>query len=151
MAGYLARKSLDSHPCEQCQKAICLPERVVGTQRDILTGLKSFTGVGSGDVGSLLRPTAAFFSLARECYIATQAQAPTILLESGIARRIIDCVSHSAEAAVLLPQLCGPGVLTDAVARFVRLQLHVMCRKVCVAKGRARATRNRKLLKISRK
>ena len=144
VGGYLARKCLESHPCDVCRSAICSPGRVVGDARDILTGLKSFTGVNDTDVGSLVRPTDEFYNLVMECYITTQSQAPTILQESGIARRIIECVVHSAEATRLQ---CCRSLLVDTVSRFVRLQLHVMCRGV--GKGRARVQRNRKLLKVS--
>ena len=101
VAGYLTRISLESHNCEQCRSAMCRPERAIGSQRETLTAPKSFTGVGSSDVGSLLLPTDVFFDLDRECYVTTQVQVSTLLTDSGIARRTVSCVMQSCEANIL--------------------------------------------------
>ena len=57
MGGYLARRALDKHSCDLCEKAMCREEKAVGSVQSILTGLKSYAGVEKTDVGSLKPPT----------------------------------------------------------------------------------------------
>ena len=147
VGGYLVRKSQDQHRCKECRDALTLPSSVVGSRRAVLSGLKSFTGRCVLDVGSLLQPTDLFFLFLVHTYVITQSQAPTIMQECGIARRIIECALATREAAQLSRILCARRVLHDITARFVRLQLHRICRTMG-GNGRGKSSGNRKMLKV---
>ena len=74
--------------------------------------------------GSLLQPTdmfVFFFLFLVHAYVISQSQAPTIMQECGIARRIIECALVTREAEQLSRLLCARKVLRDITSRFVRL------------------------------
>ena len=147
VGGYLVRKSQDDHCCNECLSVLTLPSSVVGSRRAVLSGLNSFTGRCVSDVGSLLQPTDLFFLFLVHTYVIAQSQAPTILQECGIARRIVECALDTREAEHLSGLLCTRKVLRDMTARFVRLQLHRMCRMLGGG-GRGKSLCNRKMMKV---
>ena len=106
VAGYLAHKVHQSHRCGVCQSALSSGNAVVASQRDILTGLKSYTGVSDAEVGSLLLTTEDFYAVVQRCYVTTQVQAQTMIHETGVARRLVLCVCSSREATRLQSQMC---------------------------------------------
>lgn len=52
--------------------------------REILCGLKSYTGLTDADMGSLVKPMQAFFDIVVMTYKTTQAISPSLLCQSGI-------------------------------------------------------------------
>ena len=150
MAGYLACKALERHVCGTCTQAMCRNERAEGSQHTILASLKSVTGVDDADIGSLKQPTDAFLLFILKAYEIVQSQAASILHESGVGERVIECIMATSAAEEMRSMMCDNGVLCDAAARFVRLQLHVMCRQALAGHHfYTKGKQCRKLLKVS--
>ena len=92
IAGYLLRKGQAKHTCAQCSRELEKPEKAVVYDREILCGLKSYTGQDDTDVGSLLKPTQAFHDVVVRAYEVVQGHGPSIFgarRHPGAAARVL--------------------------------------------------------------
>ncbi|KAF0294127.1 Transposable element P transposase [Amphibalanus amphitrite] len=148
VAGYLVHKA--NVVCRNCERALVRVDSEVRATADVLTALKSHTGVTKCDVGSLKLPSAVLFEFVRECYVSFSVHARSMLFETKILERLVRCVLASKPATVLASQLrCHPRVLTGIAARYMRLMLHSTCRELSSAAAKSGPRRqSRKLLKL---
>ncbi|KAF0306397.1 Transposable element P transposase [Amphibalanus amphitrite] len=120
VAGYLVHKA--NVVCRNCERALVRVDSEVRATADVLTALKSHTGVTKCDVGSLKLPSAVLFEFVRECCVSFSVHARSMLFETKILERLVRCVLASKPATVLASQLrCHPRVLTGIAARYMRL------------------------------
>ena len=148
VAGYLVHKA--NLGCAGCIDVLVRDDAVAGTQADILTALKSYTGVGRRDVGSLKLPSPALYEFVKECHVSFHVHARSMLFETGIRERLVRCMLASEPAVVLASQLrCHPRVLADVAGRYTRLMLHSLCCEMTRAAKSGRKRRSRKMLKLS--
>ena len=151
VGGYLLRKGCQRHRCEKCESLLCKPESDVVYEREMLCALKSYTGVRDLDVGSLIKPTQAFHEAVVITYQVTQGMAPSLVCRSGIASQVMSAVMSAAQVKALEASLCEQNSLRDMLATFVRMQLHVLCKKLAAKQTHGSKSRreNRKALKVS--
>ena len=150
VGGYLVHKA--NVVCRNCERALVRVDSEVRATADVLTALKSHTGVTKCDVGSLKLSSAVLFEFVRECYVSLSVHARSMLFETKILilERLVRCVLASKPATVLASQLrCHPRVLTGIAARYMRLMLHSTCRELTSAAAKSGPRRqSRKLQKL---
>ena len=148
VGGYLARRGAEKHECEKCGDALTKKERFVVYEREMLCGLKSFTGLCDSDVGSLNKPTQAFYEVVELTYRVTQAMATKMLCQTGIMAGIEPHIMSAREVKVLRESLCPDNSLLFMVRVFVRLLLHKLCKRIS-ADAWGKGGKCRKLLKLN--
>ena len=85
IAGHLLRKGQAKHTCALCSCELEKTEKAVMYDREILSGLKSYTGQDDTDVGSLLKHAQAFHDVAVRAHEVVQGLSPSIFGRSGLA------------------------------------------------------------------
>ena len=148
IAGYLVKKGQECHQCEQCESALVDSGRALHRDRDALIGLKSYTGCGDNDAGSLKVPSEEFFHLVVVAFEVTQAQAPSALLGCNVLTKLITCIESTTQRAVMVNRLCGDNCLDYMLRIFLRMQLHKMCETVSLHAMKGVNRQNRKFLKV---
>ena len=146
VAGYLIRKGRDKHECSQCSEKLAKKETVVVFEREILCGLKSYTGQAESDVGSLIKPTQGFYDVVAYAYSVVEGSVPAILTRAGICAMVCDYVMESEVAKNMASVLCSKNVLRSMLEMFTRMTMHRVC-KLTTQKRHAQK-RNKKLLKV---
>ena len=150
VGGYLICKGEEQHSCDKCRTALCKPGREIVYEREMLCALKSYTGDTDVDVGRLKKPTEAFNEAVVMTYRLTQSMAPSLISRPGIANRIMSAVMRTETVTCLQDVLCDKNSLKEMLYRFVRMQLHVLCKmKGENMKAQPRNKVNRKALKLS--
>ena len=149
VGGYLLRRGSEKHWCDQCRIALSKAEKVVVYEREMLCGLKYVTGVSDVDVGSLLKPTQAFYDVVELTYSVTQAMAPSLLHQPGVMSGIEPHIMSAREVTDMLGSLCQRSPLQFMVRLFVRLHLHVMYKRRTSASAAAKGGKCRKLVKLA--
>ena len=136
--------------CSQCTAALYSTNRPVRRSRETLLGLKGYTGLRSTDIGSLKAPSELFFAVVAAAYEVTETQVCSALGNHGVQQKLLLCVCDTDAYKALLIQLCSSNRLSQMMARFVRMQLHLTCARVSAQAGGKGVNRlNRKHLKVS--
>lgn len=150
VGGYLLRRGCEKHSCARCNQLLCKPEKLVVYQREILCGLRSVTGLTDVDVGSLFKPTQAWYDAVVETYQVAQSMAPALLCQPELIKRLEPHVMVSPAVTDLLLGLCEQNALKYMVRVFLRMQIHMLCIKAVPSMGRkAPGNVNRKSLKLA--
>ena len=150
IAGYLIAKSENDHSCSLCVTALRAGRQTVQNDRELLIGLKSFTGLRSIDVGSLRVPSDQLYQLIAVAYETTEAQGGSIIFGQGVLRCLVECIINAPQYTRLLQSMCGKGRLRQMVETFVRMQLYGRCKAITSAAAVPGVNRlNRKLLKLT--
>lgn len=153
IGGYLLAKGLPRHDCSQCEAALRASGGVITRPRDALIALKSYTGVGDDDVGSLMVPSEKLFQLVVTAAKVVEAKAPGLLCGDGIISTLLTLVMSSPQYAHVEVLLCPQNNLIFMIKLFMRMQIYKICEKVTqqarskTNKGAGRASR--KLLKLN--
>ena len=135
IGGYLAHKEELCHACSQCTAALYSTNRPVRRSRETLLGLKGYTGLRSTDIGSLKAPSELFFAVVAAAYEVTETQVCSALGNHGVQQKLLLCVCDTDAYKALLIQLCSSNRLSQMMARFVRMQLHLTCARVSAQAG----------------
>ena len=148
VGGWVLRRGAEKHACVQCSAVLAKPDPLVCFEREMMCGLKSFTGASEVDAGSLVKPTQGFYEIVSYAYRATQVLWPALFTKSGMLSVILNRVMTSQPALDLLALLCDKNALVFMITLFIRLNLYRLCKQG--SSGRAPAQKqNRKLLKVT--
>ena len=147
IAGYLIHQEV--HLCATCDSAMVSESRKVQRSHETLLGLKSYTGISVRDMGSLKAPSEALHRLIIVVYNITETQARSAMLNHGVCRKLMLCVSDTPQYKTLHSYLCPENKLENMIARFVRMQLHLACMKVTAESGKGANRASRKYMKLS--
>ena len=108
---YLVRKARLS--CSGCRTALLKEATVPLADVETFIALKSYTAITPNDAGSLLRPKEECDACIVACYkqFKQQVQTESVLLESSLCKRLVNCVMAMSEAQHLTQLMCHPDVL----------------------------------------
>lgn len=123
VAGFLVHAG--RHACHTCDAVLVKPTCLAKASSEVLTHLKSYTGVGACEVGSLRLPSPAWHKCIQMCYRTCRDHARSMVCEAGICRRLVECMLQSEEAASLQRELCSENVLRKLFATYTRAGLPV--------------------------
>ena len=147
VGGFLAHKEEGQHTCGQCAAALFTSKRSVRRSRETLLGLKSFIGPAC-DVGSLKAPSEPFFDVIVKAYQITETQIGSALCNHGIRERLMLCVCETEAYMTMTSRLCSSHRLHHMIARFIRMNLHLVCARLSAQAGKGGNRLNRKRLKV---
>ena len=102
VGGWVLRRGAEKHACSQCSAVLAKPDPLVCYEREMMCGLKSFTGASEVDAGSLLKPTQGFYEVIAYSYSATQVLWPALFTKSGMLSVILNRVMSSKPVVALL-------------------------------------------------
>ena len=121
--------------------------RSVRRSRETLLGLKSYIGL-TCDIGSLKAPSEPFFEVIVKAYEITETQIGSALCNHGIRERLMLCVCETEAYMAMANRLCSSHRLHHMMARFVRMNLHLVCARLSAQAGKGGNRLNRKRLKV---
>ena len=114
--------------------------------REILCGLKSFTGLTETGLDGLLKSTQAFYDVVAYTYRLVQTLTPLIITSSGVIAQPCERLIAACTVRRITSNLCPDDPLCVMPEVVIRVQLCRIC--FSMTKKRHAAKRNKKLLKV---
>ena len=150
IAGYLVRQEELLHVCSTCDSALLSDCQQVRRSRETMLGLKSHTGLSLREMGQLKVPSEALHLLLIAAYVITETQIRSAMLSRGVGTKLLLCIANTSAHRGLSSALCDGNRLKPMIARFVRMQLHLICAKVTAESGAKGVNKaNRKHMKLT--
>ena len=135
--------------CCGCKTTLTKDATMPLADTETFTALKSYTAISPGEVGSLLRPTEDCDAFIVACYRTFKVRAKSMVLETKICERLVNCALAKDEAQRLAQQVCHPAVLQTIASTYIRMELHRMSKDL--VRTHAKAASKSQGLKTSAK